>query len=319
MWLATRSAATWRFSSPRVGGRAATVVALAPAGGWAKGDEVYKELLRSQSTLHEQMKAIAPQAKAMLATPAGKRQATQLVTTNFEHIPVELLAHELLGAASCTAAESLIEHALREGWSLDAEKITCPVRIVWGTADRLLPWPHAAARYRNHWLPHADWVELDGIGHCPQLDIPVDCTADPRVHLALSEPRRRHCFAPVLIYRWTATAPRTPGVSEPDGWSSSIPSPVDSVRWRRSSKGCDSAESFARRVRGLVSAGRGLRSGPSRRRRRVRVCAWTYGWASRVDNGQGAMISQETGSRSKLATRQPEWLRCGSLRPSRLS
>jgi len=155
-------------------GRATTVVALAPAGGWAKGDESDKELLRSQSRLHQQMKTIAPQAKAMLAAPAGKRRATQLITSNFEHLPIELLAHELLGVASCTAAESLIEHALRNDWSLDAEKITCPVRIVWGTGDRLLPWPQAAARYRNHWMPHADWVELDGIGRCPQLDIPIE-------------------------------------------------------------------------------------------------------------------------------------------------
>jgi len=57
---------------------------------------------------------------------------------------------------------------------LDAESITCPVRIVWGTADKILPWPTAAARYRNDWLPNADWVELDGVGHCPQLDVPLE-------------------------------------------------------------------------------------------------------------------------------------------------
>jgi pimeloyl-ACP methyl ester carboxylesterase len=48
------------------------------------------------------------------------------------------------------------------------------VRIVWGTDDRLLPWPSAAVRYRDNLLPHADWVELDGIGHCPQLDVPLE-------------------------------------------------------------------------------------------------------------------------------------------------
>ena len=31
----------------------------------------------------------------------------------------------------------------------------------------------AAARYRTEWLPQADWVELDGVGHCPQLDVPA--------------------------------------------------------------------------------------------------------------------------------------------------
>jgi len=48
------------------------------------------------------------------------------------------------------------------------------VRIVWGTADRLLPWPAAATRFRRDWLPHADWVELEGVGHSPQLDVPLE-------------------------------------------------------------------------------------------------------------------------------------------------
>jgi pimeloyl-ACP methyl ester carboxylesterase len=64
--------------------------------------------------------------------------------------------------------------ARREGWSLDARRVQCPVRIVWGTEDRLLPWPSAATRYKRDWLPNADWVVLDGIGHCPQLDVPLE-------------------------------------------------------------------------------------------------------------------------------------------------
>ena len=80
---------------------------------------------------------------------------------------------QLSSAASCQAVLPLLEYALRAGYSLRAEKITCPVRIVWGTDDQLLPWPSAASRYRNDWLPHADWVELEGIGHSPQLDIPL--------------------------------------------------------------------------------------------------------------------------------------------------
>ena len=67
----------------------------------------------------------------------------------------------------------LIEYAGREGWSLDAERIACPVRIVWGTDDRILPGRRPRALPRR-WLPHADWVELDGIGHCPQLDVPLE-------------------------------------------------------------------------------------------------------------------------------------------------
>jgi pimeloyl-ACP methyl ester carboxylesterase len=154
--------------------RADTVVALAPAGGWAEGDESYRDTLRLQTAMIEGAKAAAPHASALLASTEGRRRATQFTVSNFEHIPPELLAHQLLGVAGCTAAQPLIEHALREGWRLDAEKITCPVRVVWGTEDQLLRWPSAAARFRDEWLPHADWVELEGIGHCPQLDVPLE-------------------------------------------------------------------------------------------------------------------------------------------------
>jgi pimeloyl-ACP methyl ester carboxylesterase len=80
----------------------------------------------------------------------------------------------IAGAACCEATEALIALGLREGWPLDAERITCPVRIVWGSADLLLRWPSAAVRYREVWLPAADWVSLDGVGHCPQLEVPLE-------------------------------------------------------------------------------------------------------------------------------------------------
>jgi hypothetical protein len=32
----------------------------------------------------------------------------------------------------------------------------------------------AATRYHREWLPHADWIELDGVGHCPRLDVPLE-------------------------------------------------------------------------------------------------------------------------------------------------
>jgi pimeloyl-ACP methyl ester carboxylesterase len=131
-------------------GRASTVVALAPAGGWAPGDESYRETLAAQTELLELMKRTAPRV-------GGD----------------SLVAHQMLGVAAAPAAGELLEHALREGWSIEPERITCPVRIVWGTEDRLLRWPAAAARYREEWLPQADWVVLDGVGHAPQLDVPL--------------------------------------------------------------------------------------------------------------------------------------------------
>jgi pimeloyl-ACP methyl ester carboxylesterase len=155
-------------------GRAKSVVALAPVGGWAAGDESYRQTLRYFVTMQEGMQVTAPHAGEIAASAEHRREATQLITTNFEHIPPELIVHLALGVAACPGVVPLVEHAMREGYPLDAEKIACPVRIVWGTGDMLLPWPSAAARYRTEWLPHADWVELEGVGHCPQLDVPLE-------------------------------------------------------------------------------------------------------------------------------------------------
>jgi pimeloyl-ACP methyl ester carboxylesterase len=130
-------------------------------------------MLESFVDMRELLAALAPYADAIAATPDGRRRATELITVNYEHIPPELVAHLICGVAGCTEVSRFVAQARRARWDLGAERIDCPVRIVWGTEDRLLPWPASAASYRVR-LPHADWVVLDEVGHCPQLDVPVE-------------------------------------------------------------------------------------------------------------------------------------------------
>jgi pimeloyl-ACP methyl ester carboxylesterase len=125
-------------------GRARSVVALAPAGGWSAGTD--PELFDRQQAFYEATKAAAP----------------------------HLRDQRTLAVASAHGARRLIEHARTADWSLDAQRITCPVRVIWGTEDEILPWPDAAARFRRDWLPHADWIVLDGVGHHPQVEVPVE-------------------------------------------------------------------------------------------------------------------------------------------------
>lgn len=146
---------------------------LAPAGGWAEGDDSYLATLDHFTTMKALLEQVAPHADAIAATPEGRRQALALVAERTEHVPAELVAHIIRGAAACDAVEPLIELARAGGWPLDLSRIACPLRIVWGREDKILSWPTAAARYREQ-LPQADWVELDGVGHCPQLDVPLE-------------------------------------------------------------------------------------------------------------------------------------------------
>jgi pimeloyl-ACP methyl ester carboxylesterase len=152
-------------------GRARSVVALAPAGGWIERDPALDEHFVETQNL---VRPLAAHADELMAAEDGRRRATRFTTRRFEHIPAELLAHQLRGVAACADVRPLIDAARDEGWPLDAERVTCPVRVVWGSDDALLPWPESAARYRDAWLPHADWVVLDGVGHCPQLDVPLE-------------------------------------------------------------------------------------------------------------------------------------------------
>jgi len=121
-------------------GRAQSVVALAPAGG---ADHT--------ETLDRQ------------------QQGVPLRDFTTRELPDDILAY--LGAAvrACDRAP-LIANARAHGWPLDATMVRCPLRILWGMEDRLLPWPSAAERYRRSL--DAEWIELDGVGHAPQLDIP---------------------------------------------------------------------------------------------------------------------------------------------------
>jgi pimeloyl-ACP methyl ester carboxylesterase len=133
-------------------------------------------LLEFQRRLHEQVRAMVANADAIAATAEGRSRATALITEHGADLPAALVAHLIVAVARCDA-DPLIDYALESDWTLDAERIECPVRIVWGTADKLLPWPSAAVRFRDEWIPQADWIALDGVGHAPQLDAPIETAA----------------------------------------------------------------------------------------------------------------------------------------------
>jgi len=153
-------------------GRARSVVALAPAGGWADGDPAIAETLRYFRMMARMVRDAAPRADLITSTPEGRAAASAAYASNADHLSADLVAHLIRGAAACDT-EPLVAFAEREGWRLDPEKVTCPVRFVWGTDDKLLALPGAAVRFRTE-FPQAEWIEIDGGGHCPQLDHPVE-------------------------------------------------------------------------------------------------------------------------------------------------
>lgn len=153
--------------------RARSVVAFAPAGGWEPGGDFdAAALFAQQRDLHAQLRAGAAQAAALAATPEGRRRVMRLLVADGAGLPADLVADLAIAAARCDFGP-LAEVAQTYGWEVDAARVRCPVRIVWGTADALVPWPRAARRLQRT-FPHADWVVLDGVGHHPALDVPLE-------------------------------------------------------------------------------------------------------------------------------------------------
>ena len=172
--IAGNSLGGWVSLKLAARGRARTVTALAPAGGWLVDDPAFAETIEYFRATQVLLEQALPHADAIVASPEGRATATQMYASTAEHMSPDLILHQMRGAAGCPAVLRLIEHAEATGWNLDAEQVTCPVRLVWGTGDRVLVPPGAAARFRQEWLPHAEWIELDGAGHCPQLDHPTE-------------------------------------------------------------------------------------------------------------------------------------------------
>ncbi len=149
------------------------MVAIAPAGGWALGDPAIEETLRYFKVMQRLVREAVPRAELIASTPEGRARSTAAFASTAEHISPDLVAWFIHGAAACEVTR-LVDHAAVHGWGIDAEAVTCPVRIVWGSEDRLLPLPGAAMRFRQEWFPQAEWIEIEGAGHCPQLDHPLE-------------------------------------------------------------------------------------------------------------------------------------------------
>jgi pimeloyl-ACP methyl ester carboxylesterase len=151
-------------------GRAKTVVALAPAGGWADDDPAQRHVVSFFQMAQNLLQDAAPRADEIASTPEGRRRALAFMVEHPDHIPADLVAHQIRAAADTPIVMPMIKHTVEHGFG-EVENIDVPVRIVWGTEDKILAWPSAAVRFKEE-LPDADWVVLDGVGHCPQLDVP---------------------------------------------------------------------------------------------------------------------------------------------------
>jgi pimeloyl-ACP methyl ester carboxylesterase len=152
-------------------GRARTVVALSPAGGWEAGTRAERRLRRLFSRNHRLSKALLPHVEAIVRRPRLRRALMRQAFEHGERVSPAAAAQMIRDAVDCSVYFELMDAILRDGPPADFERVTCPVLLAWGTRDRILPSPRYSARMREL-LPAAEWLELRDLGHVPMLDDP---------------------------------------------------------------------------------------------------------------------------------------------------
>lgn len=152
-------------------GRARSVVAIAPAGGWEPGTRDEKRLRTLFTRNHKLSTRMLPRLERMMGRPRLRRLLLAQVAAYGHKIPASAAVQLIRDSVDCSVYFDLMDAIMRDGPPRSFEGITAPVLLVWGTRDRILPPKRYSERLRRM-LPDAEWVELKGLGHMPMSDDP---------------------------------------------------------------------------------------------------------------------------------------------------
>jgi pimeloyl-ACP methyl ester carboxylesterase len=151
-------------------GRARSVVALSPAGGWEPGSEAERRLSREVGRTHALARMLLPVAGLLVRSAWFRRRMLAQVAIDGSRVPPAMAAQMIRDTVECSIYFPLAEAIGRDG-PPTLERVDCPVLVLWGARDALLPPAECSARLRAM-LPLAEWVELPELGHAPMYDDP---------------------------------------------------------------------------------------------------------------------------------------------------
>jgi pimeloyl-ACP methyl ester carboxylesterase len=169
--LVGNSLGGWIAFELAIRGRARSVVAISPAGGWEAGTRDERRLRRLFGRLHRTSTAVLPWVDAMMRRPRVRHEALRDVVAHGERMPPSAAAAMVRDSAACPVYFELMDAILRDGPPQTLEGVEGPVLLAWAARDRVLPVKRYSQRLRDM-LPNAEWTELPDAGHVPMSDDP---------------------------------------------------------------------------------------------------------------------------------------------------
>jgi pimeloyl-ACP methyl ester carboxylesterase len=154
-------------------GRARSVVAVSPGGGWSEDrhDEV-ERIIRLFKRNRAAAQASRKHAPIMFRRPRMRRIGFRDYMTRGHLMPGIEALRMARSSLECTVVEDVYA-TMRSGTGrvTELEKISCPVLVVWGEKDRVLPLDKHAPHFREG-IPGVEFRVLPGLGHVPMWDDP---------------------------------------------------------------------------------------------------------------------------------------------------
>ena len=148
-------------------GRAASVVALSPAGLWSPGDGTARLMMHGLRRSTRMARRGRPLVKAAVSTMRG-RQAWMGAAVRRPHAMTPAQARAVIDdQVRCTLADWLFIGDDDHLAPLDP--LPCPVTVAWAQHDEVLPLESYAEAVRER-LPGASFVVLPGVGHAAMVD-----------------------------------------------------------------------------------------------------------------------------------------------------
>lgn len=153
-------------------GRARSVTAIAPAGGWTSFSLPAIRLGLTFLPLEPTLLAARPVARVAVTSRAIQRAAMSVIAADPQRVPPEVARRSLEAAMG---AGSVLRTLWAAAWSNgigDLSTITTPVHLVLCDDDRVIPWRTYARRFLDDLPAATRCTLLRGVGHVPMLEDP---------------------------------------------------------------------------------------------------------------------------------------------------
>jgi pimeloyl-ACP methyl ester carboxylesterase len=151
-------------------GRARSVVALSPGGGWQLDGPEPERIARFFSRQMRMIAATSRLIPTVMARPGSRRLAMRDIMRQGQLIAPAAAIDMGLDPLACTVVDEVLA-SLRAGRAhvTDLDQVRSPTLIAWAELDRILPLATCSARYRSE-IAHAQFTVLPRVGHVPMWD-----------------------------------------------------------------------------------------------------------------------------------------------------